>query len=202
MPFDLHHPFPDDEGDFGGASLSAAWLEALDATFLDSPEGQTLVAAGGPWSWGRMVLEAAYDYEGVPPNQVDADVLTGIVFGWIPRKVSVDPEAAGEILQELRLFFQWLGRAHGHPHAAACVAAMGEASEAALSRELANPATFGMAKSLFMGGDLTGFDMPREEDLLAQALAQRAAPALSPDEKRARRKAHNARRKQRRKKKR
>ncbi len=197
MTFDLYQRFLDDEGALIEASLPGEWLEALDEAFLASPEGQALIATDDYWAWGRTVLEAAFEYEGVPPTQVTADVLEGIVFSWIPRKVSVAPEAAGEIIRELRAFFQWLGREHGHPHAGACGAALGEESEAELAGELASPKNFGMATSFLMGSQPAGLDMTRAEDPGGQT-----APALSPDEKRARRKARNAQRKQRRKKKR
>jgi hypothetical protein len=109
------------------------------------------------------MLDFAFDYLGVTPPEMSVRDLREILFELFPRKVSVEPEAAGDIVEELRAFWRFVERQYGLPQSRRLLDDLDTAAEQRLRRELSDPANFGMAKSFFMMGQRTGFDMTTQE---------------------------------------
>src|SRR5207237_10115315 len=90
--------------------------------------------------------------------------------GWVvceilPRQVSTEAISAGEIVDKLTAFWEFLRRAYQLKNADKILAKLTPAAVPRLERELANPRNFGMAKSFFMQGQELGFDMTRQEGI-------------------------------------
>jgi hypothetical protein len=117
----------------------------------------------GPVGWSASMLDFAFDYLGVTPPEMSLRNLREIVYELFPRKVSVEAEAAGEIVEELRAFWRFVEREYRLPQASEFLEELDEEAERTLYRELADPANYGMAKSFFMMGEQAGFDMTSQE---------------------------------------
>jgi hypothetical protein len=101
-----------------------------------------------------------------------------VLFELFPRKVAVEPEAAAEIVDELRAFWTFLERAYSLPNAPALLKLLDSRAAVRLERALANPANFGMAKSIVMQGQARGFDTTTKEGLDAWIYTHNAEQAL------------------------
>src|SRR2546421_1508954 len=106
-----------------------------------------------------------------------------VLFDLIPRKVTVEPDEARDMVLEARAFCAYLHRAHGLANAAECLAAI--ESDGAIERlrdALADPGNWGMAKSLVMQGQESGFDVSSKaglEEWFAAYNARLPAPSTS-----------------------
>jgi hypothetical protein len=114
-----------------------------------------------------MMIDLAANYNGVAPATMSPSDFDEVLFELFPRKVSVEPEQASAIVNELKAFWQFLHRQYGLGNAAEIEATLGPAAVKRLERELADPRNYGMAKSFFMAGKQAGFDMTTEEGLAA-----------------------------------
>lgn len=76
-----------------------AFRTALVEEFLNAPEGE-------PWDGANLDLLVDYgiNYVGVLQSKMTSVEVREIVFEVIPRKVSISPAAADEIVGELRAF--------------------------------------------------------------------------------------------------
>lgn len=110
---------------------------------------------------------------------LDAHELREIVFGIVPRKVSVEAAAASGIITELRAFYAFLKREFGLKQADACLRELGSDAVKKLAAALSNKSNFGMAKSLFMGGAEAGFDMSSKQGI--EAWMQQVSSKPLPD---------------------
>jgi len=128
--------------------------------FTESPH-----ASGADVGWVDRALVYGAEYEEVPLAGFDARVLREVVFGLFPRKVSCEATAASEIVRSLRAFWTFARDVLAHPHAAACLAELGDEAIPRLSRRLEDPSNFGMAKSFVMMGRTRGFRVGSEEGL-------------------------------------
>jgi hypothetical protein len=134
-----------------------------------------------------------------------------------PHNLEPGVHLPADIVNELRAFWQFVRRQYGIPSADAILAVLGPSAAARLQKLLADPANYGMAKSMFMMGREAGFDMTTQEGLDAfmlaynsQLLANRLPPSpltdveallgvlppspLSPEEKAEKRKARKRQR--------
>lgn len=139
----------------------ASEREEIVRRFTESPH------ADGPPDpgWIDLALEYGAEYEGVPFAAFDARVLREVLFGLFPRKVSCEAAAAPEIVHSLRAFWTFAGDVLAHPHAAACLAELGDEAIPRLARKLEDPSNFGTAKSFVMMGRRRGFRVDSEEGL-------------------------------------
>jgi hypothetical protein len=148
--------------------------EELLLRFEDSPEAQALAEL----SIAPLVLDYAASYFNATIATLDAHELREIVFGIIPRKVSIDAAAASGIIAELRAFYSFLKREFALKQADACLRELGSDAVKKLSAALSDKRNFGMAKSLFMTGAEAGFDMRSQKGIDAW---MRQASSMPPD---------------------
>jgi len=201
--FDIHQSVYDEDGGWD-EELSYEYREGLMEAFAESPEGQQYMEANGPVGWTASMLDFAFDYLGVTPTEMSVPNLREILYDLFPRKVSVEPEVAGEIVEELRAFWRFVERQYGLPQSHEFLGNLDKEAEEELRRELSDPSNFGMAKSLFMTGQQAGFDMTSQEDaerfvaaynasiFAENSLTQlpiKSAPRVSAEDRRAKRKA-------------
>jgi hypothetical protein len=137
--------------------------DELFLKFRASPEAATLAE---PPHWANLVLDFAANHLELQADEIRRADLEEILYGLIPRKVSCDPGEGGAIVAELRAFWTFAARL-GMPHANECLRVLDGDAAKTLDRELANPANFGMAKSILMGGQEMGFDMQSPEGVRA-----------------------------------
>ncbi len=133
--------------------------------FAASDEGKEVTARFGTVGWVCTFLEIAANYFGETVDTLTCNDAREIVLSIIPRKVSTQAESAEEIIFELRKFWEFVDRVHACPEAKKIVKLLDNKAVRKLRSELANPANFGMAKSLFMNGLQAGFDMTTQEGL-------------------------------------
>lgn len=150
--------------DFSEEQL-ATYQEQLIDRFTASPEGQTLLDAGYDLSWSPLLLEYGTHYLGVTPAGLTPDGLEEILYDIFPRKVSATAESSPEIVREFRVFLQFLNREFNLANVEACLNILDERSVQRFKREMANPAKFGMAKSMVMQGIERGYDVSTDEGL-------------------------------------
>lgn len=148
--------------------------EELLLRFEDSPEAQALAEL----SIAPLVLDYAASYFNATIATLDAHELREIVFGIIPRKVSIDAAAASGIIAELRAFYSFLKREFALKQADACLRELGSDAVKKLSAALSDKRNFGVAKSLFMAGAEAGFDMRSQKGIDAW---MRQASSMPPD---------------------
>lgn len=165
MPFDIYQNLIDDETDEPLEEVAEAYFEQLVDLFAASPEGQMLISNGSELSWIHPFLDYGLNYLGATPTSIMPDDLYELLFDIFPRKISAPAEEAPEIMGELRAFFQFLEREFKLPNARDCERMLDEKATRKLTKEMANPANFGMAKSFVMQGQARGFDISSEERL-------------------------------------
>jgi hypothetical protein len=182
VTFDIHRRLTNEHGEID--EVAAEEFEAqLMERFAESPEAKPILERTGAVGWAGSVLEHGRRYEGVTLTTMGKRDLLSILLDVFPRKVSCEPSAAPEIVEEMRAFWLFLHREFGLPNAAECLAVLDDKMARTMERELADPRNFGMAKSLVMRGMAAGFDMTTEEGMGAFMLAYNAslpAAALGP----------------------
>ncbi len=163
IPEDLIGAFSAMEAERGGIDESR--LEELQdqlvGRFMASPEAEGL----GETRWCLTVMDLAASYLGVTIASVGAAELRAILFEHMPRQVSVDARAAGEVVAECRAFFTFLKRALSARRADECLRVLGAGAVQKLAAALSNPQNFGMAKSMMMAGAEAGFDMSSKDGI-------------------------------------
>jgi hypothetical protein len=146
------------------------WLpdpaEAARARLLDrfagSPEGAPELVG-----WAELILDHASSYCGVELTELTAPHVRELLFEVIPRKVSVGPEAAPEIVRALKALLGFAARELGSESARRSLKSLKPEAEQRLARELADPRNFGMAKSFVMAGAAAGHDMGSQAGIQA-----------------------------------
>lgn len=181
---DIHYRVYDEDDDRDEEAYNT-FLEALGQAFVQAPEGQALLKTDPhAGCWAAMFLRYYFDYIGSSIADITAPDAREVLFELLPRKVSVEPDAAPEIVHELRAFLAFLGREFGLPHAGEIQALLDDQATLKLKNQLADPRNYGMAKSFFMAGQKAGFDMTTEEGSAAfmltynASLASRQAPRM------------------------
>ena len=165
MTFDIYQTILDPAYGEYDEKAAARYQEAIEELFAESPEGMALAEQGIAQGWVTPFLNYSMSYLGVTPAEMTPRQFDEVLFELFPRKVSVEPEAAPEIVVELRAFWSFLGRAYTLPNAPAILNRLDQGAIARLERELANPANFGMAKSMIMQARARGFDTSTQEGL-------------------------------------
>ena len=118
-------------------------------------------------AWVTMLAEYASTLLGRTVATLDADGLEEVLFDIVPRKVTTEPSAATEIVEDVRALYRRLEREWALPQAPACLALLGDGAAARLEAELANPANWGIAKSMAMRAIESGFDLTTPEGVEA-----------------------------------
>jgi hypothetical protein len=112
-----------------------------------------------------MMMDFGMNYLSVTPPGMSPDDLHEILFDLVPRKVSAPADDAEGIVRELRAFWTFLQREFHLANAEACLKMLDEKTASQLTKELSNPANFGIAKSFVMMGMERGFDLSSEEGI-------------------------------------
>jgi hypothetical protein len=137
--------------------------EELVRRFAASPEAKDLDEIQAC----RFVMDFAADYFGATIATLGASELREIIFGIIPRKVSIDAAEARWIIEENAAFYRFLKREYGLKQADPCLRVLAGDAVKNLEAALSDSSHFGMAKSLFMAGREAGFDMESREGIEA-----------------------------------
>lgn len=114
-----------------------------------------------------LLLDWRVNYSNSELQHYTKDDLQEFLLQWCPRKLSAPPETAGPMCQSIGRFIEFLsstGRFGGGVGRAAEVISYVESLPEAMSAAMADPANFGMAKSLFagMGAEVPDTDSPDE----------------------------------------
>jgi hypothetical protein len=173
MAFDIHQRVFDEDGDFD-EEAALRYRDEIMVRFSTSPEGEEVAAQSGAVGWADTFMDYGMGYLGATPPEMSPAQVKEILFDLFPRKVSTMPGAGGEIILELRAFWSFLQREFQLANASACLRTLKAITGQEVERELRNPANFGMAKSFFMLGQESGFDMTTEEGLQAFTQAYNA----------------------------
>jgi len=150
------HGDPDEEA-------VGAYHERAHGAFSKSSEGRQAAERFDGLGWYDGLLEFGISYLGETVDEMTLGSVREFVLEHIPRKFSVDADVAPAVVGELALFWQFLDRVYQLPAAKSIVEWLesdGLAEE--LKAELSNPANYGMAKSMFMLGRKSGYDMTTE----------------------------------------
>jgi hypothetical protein len=127
------------------------------------------------------LMHYLYNYEGVLPNQWDAASITSVCLEWVPGKVSTEADFFEHFGDIAIAFLQHLGEVGEIGNAATLISAV----KKLIPERAANPANWGMAKSMMMGAQNAGVDMSREvaiSDYLSQLRETQSQQAYTPHE--------------------
>jgi hypothetical protein len=171
-------------------------------TFSKSDEARQVIERGDDSGWMSMLLQFGLDYLGETVDEMTQGSVSEFVLDYVPRKVSTEPDAAESIIFELTKFWEYLNRVYQLPNAKSIIEWL-EADDLVerLKTEMSNPANFGMAKSLFMTGRNSGYDMTSEAGIAEfmaaynqslRANREPATPAAAPPSVRRQRIGRNA----------
>ena len=162
MTFDIHRSLTDEHGEIDEDVAEELEAELMER-FAESPEASPIIERTGDVGWAGTVLMYGRTYEGATVTTMGKRELARVLLDVFPRKVSCEPSAAPEIVEELRAFWSFVRRSFGLSNADECLMILDAQMVQTMKRELADPRNFGMAKSLMMGGTAAGFDMTTEE---------------------------------------
>lgn len=154
------------------AVLESDYVPALVEAFANSPEGQAYLKAqskeaGYLGGWVRSLLYYGYAYMEVTlpkMRQRDVDIVLQQLF---PRKIALaEPDQANCIVPELIAFWKFVQREYKQRHSSKILTFLHEI-EPTFAATMNDPRNFGIAKSFFMSGQASGFDMTTPEGLAA-----------------------------------
>lgn len=160
--FDIHEDIFDVDGEFDEDEFEA-WSSCLQNEFADSPEFDSLPERD--YGFIDCLLHYGVNYLGVTPATMSVADLDELLYGIVPRKVSVGPEEAESIVIELNAFFRFIDREYSVVGAKKLADSLDNKAARRLAKELGNESNFGMAKSIFAMGKDAGYDMTSQDDL-------------------------------------
>jgi hypothetical protein len=148
------------------------FVEELVEDFAESPEGKAYLAEYPEMedmigSWIDNLLYFGYAYESVTLPRMTKQDVNVILTELFPRKISLmKPEDADTTIPELIAFWQYLKRQYKLRSAEAILKLLKKLQPN--YRDIINDSSkFGIAKSFFMAGTESGFDMTSPEGLQA-----------------------------------
>jgi hypothetical protein len=151
-------------------------VDALQAEllrrFLASPEATGLAEA----AFIQVLMDYAVAQFGQMLSDLSPPELEQLVFGIVPRQVSVDASAAASIVAVTRAFFLFMGREFSLRRVDARLHPLGEGAVQRLETALSDPHNFGLAKTLVMAGKDAGYDMSSKAGIEAWARTMQGAP--------------------------
>ncbi len=175
--FDLHTSILDSEyGEELDEERLEEYIHELMAEFEKSPEAEVFMTEfDTSLCWPATYMHYTAQYFCATPATVTPGETAEILFEIFPQKVSVEPDAAQEIVAELRAFWQFLKRTRSLEKADGILELLTDEDADRLEADLADPSNFGMAKSIFAAGTNAGFNMTNQADLNRFILAYNAA---------------------------
>jgi hypothetical protein len=162
--FDFHQPNPDPDGEYDEDWIHD-YIDGLMAEYTGSTEAQRLPQ--DRLNWVHPMLSFGFNYVGVSPGDMTRNDFEEVLFELFPHKVSTGADQAESIIAELRAFWTFVARQYAATNAATMLSVLNDNAVNRLRTELANSANFGIAKSLFMTGSQSGYDMTSPEGIAA-----------------------------------
>jgi hypothetical protein len=162
--FDFHQSLHDEYGERDEDKFYE-YVDGLMAEFVESPEAQPIRERFGGCGWAGTMMEFADNYIGTSPAEMTRRDFEEVVFELFPLKMSTEPDRAEGIIAELRAFWSFVLRQYGANNARAILEALDDTAGNRLYQLLADPANYGMAKSIFLLGKQSGFDMTNPKEL-------------------------------------
>jgi hypothetical protein len=107
----------------------------------------------------EMLVEYAARYQGSTIAELPPAALNALLFETIPRKVSVEADAAPEIIEAVKALLGFAARELDSGAASRCLASLQSDAAQRLARALDEPRNFGPAKALLMEGARAGYDV-------------------------------------------
>jgi hypothetical protein len=174
-------------GEIDHEAAEAYYERAYDA-FSKSSEAQQVIERYGEVGWIRCLLEFGVNYLGETVDQMTPASVSEFVLDYVPRKVSTEADSATWIIDELVLFWEYLDRVYKLTAANSIVEWLKtDDLVARLEAALSDPSNFGMAKSMFMLGKKSGYDMTSQAGIAQfmkaynrSLLSDKAPAAASP----------------------
>lgn len=154
------------------AVLESEYLPQLVEAFANSPEGQAYLKSQpkdeaylGDWVGNLVYYGYAYLEVTLPKmQQRDVDIVLQQLF---PRKIALsEPDDANCIVPELIAFWEFVQREYKQRHSGKILTFLRKI-EPTFAATMNDPRNFGIAKSFFMSGQASGFDMTTPEGLAA-----------------------------------
>jgi hypothetical protein len=142
MQFDIDERVFDQRGEYL-EKKAMRYQKQLLAVFGQSVEGQLLFGEAAAPYWADLMLDFGIGYLGVTPPEMLPEHLRQILFEFIPRKVSAEPEEAAQVIEELRAFWTFLQREFGLQNAAACLKVLDDKAVESSSGRWVIPAILG-----------------------------------------------------------
>jgi hypothetical protein len=145
------------------------WTDELFDRFDASPEGRALDEDARLLG---IFLQLAHSYHDAFLDTLTEGDVESMLLHTFPRKVVLDPDEAGGVVQELRAFFTFCGREFGLQNMPECLKVLTPRLERTFRSALGDTRNFGMAKSFMTGGAIAGFNMQTQAGLDAWAAVQ------------------------------
>ena len=152
-------------------SLLDEYTDNLIEQLASSVEGKIYLEKHDNLGWWiSHLIEYGYQYEGVTLPQMMVENMEIILEELFPRKICLSSEEdASVIIPELIAFWQFLQREYQLTQASIILEYLNEIKDN-YPDIMNDPSQFGMAKSLVMMGQQSGFDMSTQEGLDAFTL--------------------------------
>ncbi len=148
--------------------VKEAYLERASRAFSQSSEGQRAIELYGQLTWHQTLIDFAATYYREVVDTMTVDTIEEFLFGFVPQRSTVGPEAAGEIVGELTLFWEYLERVYRLPPSAEMLEWLrSEGLEADLQEKLADDSRHGLFKAMITQGMAAGFDMTTDAGIAA-----------------------------------
>lgn len=165
---------PDDEDAFNEAR--DALLDEF-VRWLDRPEPECAELVGD----AGLFLDWRHGYSTGVLDEFTEDDISEFLLEWCPRKLSAPPEGAAGTCRAVGAFIEFLFRTRrlvGGADRAARLMTLADDLAPAMRDAMADPANFGMAKSMFAGlGDVSGLSMDELKAVVQQQMdAHNALP--------------------------
>lgn len=154
------------------ALLESEYLPGLIEAFANSPEGQAYLKAHPEeadylGNWAEALVHFGYAYLNVTLPKMQKRDVEVILQQLFPRKISLaEPEDANSIVPELIAFWKFVQRQYKHRHSGKILTLLHKI-EPTFVATMNDPRNFGMAKTFFMSGQASGYDMTTPEGIAA-----------------------------------
>jgi hypothetical protein len=158
------------------------YISGLVDEFAASEEAKPFADSLRGIGWTSVMLEYAINYCGVTPAQMTVGEFKEVLFDLFPHKVSTEAENAAEIVAELQAIWRFAQRQYQLPVARQILKVLDDSATSRLFALMNDPANFGMAKSIFMLGQRSGYDMTTQDgagafmDAYNKMIAQQPLP--------------------------
>ncbi|MDB5338384.1 MAG: uncharacterized protein JWN70_4003 [Planctomycetaceae bacterium] len=164
--FDIHQQLFDEDGNQNDYDISD-YIHELSDAFSDSPEAKPIMEACRQLGWCETMMDLSINHLGNTPAEMTVHDFNEVVYELMPRKVTTEPENAGEIIAELKAFWKFIARQYGLKNAQEIYDSIDDSAASDLEAEFGDSSNFGMAKSFFTMGLAAGYDMTTEAGLHA-----------------------------------